>query len=345
MLLLNNKTKIEDYDFDYLETVEVISSWDNLTDTATFTLPKKITYRNRFNFITDRITGRAFNPDGTPVVGKNMPVFLQGDRATLSGGYGEDVPQIFSGFIRSVAPNHPIKITFEDSMYLLKQKLIEDFSEENISLKEVVEKITQGVDIELNVADGVEFEVLRYPPMTAAEILNHIKKSYGLVSWFKGNVLNVGLAYLSDQPEGVLIHEFFGSGQRCNIIDTTNLEYKTEDQVRIKLKVVSIFKDDTKKEVTVGDLLNGELRTKFVYGVSESGLLKVANEELNKMVFEGYNGSFETFLLPLVRHGDAVKLTDDEFPDRKGVYLVKEVVYNYGINGGRQKISLDRKIS
>lgn len=336
MLTLNNNTKIAVYEFDFLQSVEIRSSWDTLTDTATLLLPKKISYTNRLGVITKKITGKS---DG--MTGKDFPVFLQGDPVTLSGGYGDDVPDIFTGYIRAVAPNHPIKIDFEDNMYWLKNLFIEKYSEKDISLKQVIEDITEGMPdhIELNVVDGVQFEVARYSAMTVAEILQSIKK-IGLVSWFRDDTLNVGLAYLEGNPK---IHRFFGSGKDVNIISTDNLEYKTEDQVKIKLKVTSIYKDNTKISVTVGNV-SGENRTAFVYGIAESGLETIANEMLKKMVYEGYTGYFTTFLQPKVIHGDAVKLSDPEFPDRDGTYLVKEVITNYGIEGGRQKITLDRKI-
>ena len=340
MLHLKNKTEISIYKFDFLKEVEIRSSWDTLTDTATLLLPKKISYKNALGVLTKKITGSVdvFDP-------KDYPVFVQGDYAKLSGGYGDDVPQIFSGYIRAVAPNHPIKISFEDNMYFLKNIFIEKLSFKSVSLKTLINKITEGIPnhIKLNVVEGVELGQIRISGSTAAEVLSHIKKKYGLVSWFRDDTLNVGLAYLSDQPNELKIHKFIASGESCNVISTDNLEYKTEDQVKIKLKVISIYPDNTKKDVTIGDL-SGALRTVYFYDVPESSLKSMGQEMLNKMVYEGYIGYFTTFLLPTVRHGDAVKLSDPEFPDREGIYLVKEVVTNYGINGGRQKITLDRKI-
>jgi hypothetical protein len=332
-----------------MESIEIRSSWDMLTDTATLLLPKKISYFNALNTETKFITGAVPISLNTPA--EEFPVFLQGDKTNLSGGYGVDVPLIFSGYIRAVAPNHPIHIDFEDSMYLVKNKFIEKESFKSeisakgfVTLLEVIQFITEGINIKLNVVDGVKFGNLRISSSTASQVLDHIKKQYGLVSWFRGDTLNVGLAYLSDQASEVLIHRFFASGEDVNIISTDQLEYKTEDQVRIKLKMISIYPDNTKEEVIVGDL-DGELRTAYQYDVPVESMEKMATEMLNKMVYEGYVGYFTTFLLPLVSHGDAVKLSDPEFPDREGTYLVKEVIYNYGVDGGRQRITLDRKIA
>ena len=72
---------------------------------------------------------------------------------------------------------------------------------------------------------------------------------------------------------------------------------------------------------------------------------KIADERIARMKFDGYRGSFTSFLLPRVQHGDAVKLTNPTIPEREGVYLVKQVITTYGVNGGRQEIFLDAKIA
>jgi hypothetical protein len=348
MLELKNRTQIgtpssDIYDFDYLETVEIRSSWDTLTDTAKMTLPKKITYKNEFGFETTRITGKK---DIINRPFSEAPVFVQGDSVKLSGGYGDDVPLIFSGFIRAIASNHPIKFFYEDAMYFLKNNFIEEYSEKNVTLLQIVEFITKDIkeiDIKLNVVDGIVFDEYVIDNATAAKVLKDIASKYNLFSWFRDGVLNVGLAYLLKDIDKVKIHRFIGSGEDCNIINTDALEYKTDDQVQIQLEVTSTSQNNTAKTVTVGNVINGEKHTKKITGIKD-GLETIAANILGKQVFEGFTGSFETFLLPLVKHGDAVKLTDPEFLEREGIYLVKEVVYSYGVDGGRQKITLDEKI-
>ena len=231
-------------------------------------------------------------------------------------------------------------------MYFLKNNFIEEFSEKNVTLKQIVEFITKDikqVDIKLNVVDGVVFDEYVIDNSTAAKVLKDIASKYSLFSWFRDGVLNVGLAYLLKDVDKVKIHRFIGSGEACNVINMDALEYKTDDQVQIQLEITSTSQDNKAKTVTVGNVINGEKHTKKITGIKE-GLEIIAENILGKQVYEGYTGSFETFLLPLVKHGDAVKLSDPEFLEREGVYLVKEVIYSYGVDGGRQKITLDQKI-
>jgi hypothetical protein len=82
----------------------------------------------------------------------------------------------------------------------------------------------------------------------------------------------------------------------------------------------------------------------YFYNISQATLKQLANEALEKLKYEGFRGSFTTFLQPWVKHGDAIKLIDSRIPDRNGVYLVRQVVANFSMAGGRQEITLDRKI-
>lgn len=89
---------------------------------------------------------------------------------------------------------------------------------------------------------------------------------------------------------------------------------------------------------------DGELRTLNYYNLSKADLEKVAKKEAERIRYEGYRGSFTSFLLPQVQHGDTVILDDKKLPDRKGSYLVKSVTTTFGQGGGRQKIEIDRKV-
>jgi hypothetical protein len=357
MLLLNNKTVItskEDnisvtpttWAFDFINKVEIRSSWDTFTDTATLMMPKKIHYFNSLSLETSRLTGEA-----NPLDPSTYPVFVQGDKVELSGGYGDDVPLMFSGYIRAIAPNYPIKFDFEDGMYWLKNLEVEkktwpEKGKTIVTLKEIVEYVTKDrpEHIKLNIADVEMVGDFQIDPSMAIDTLNYLKKQFNLVSWMRDGVLNSGVAYLTNNVDEVLIHRFWSSGPKVNIISTDQLVYKTEDQVKVKVKFISIYPDNSREEVVVG-ALDGALRTIYDWNIPKSGMEKMANQWLDKLVYEGYTGYFTTFLLPLVKHGDAVKLSDVDFPEREGTYLVKEVITNYGVDGGRQKITLDMKIA
>jgi hypothetical protein len=90
----------------------------------------------------------------------------------------------------------------------------------------------------------------------------------------------------------------------------------------------------------------GERRTFYFWNVKTTAeLIALATEELKKYYYTGLRGKFTTFGLPFVRQGDNITLDDNILPERNGVYKVKSVKYTGGVNGLRQEISLDYKIS
>ena len=64
---------------------------------------------------------------------------------------------------------------------------------------------------------------------------------------------------------------------------------------------------------------------------------------LDRLRFEGYRGSFETFGDYFIRHSDQVTLKSFEYPEREGTYLVDSVDTYFGKNGFRKSIELGPK--
>jgi len=129
-----------------------------------------------------------------------------------------------------------------------------------------------------------------------------------------------------------------------NII-SSDLEYKRKDEVKIKVKAISISsKDNSKIEVTKGDK-EGELRTINKVDLSKSQLEEEAIRQIDLLKYEGFRGSFESFGQPFTRPCDSVELTDPNVKERNGSYFVKSVSYSFGMNGYRQNVELDKKVS
>ena len=63
-----------------------------------------------------------------------------------------------------------------------------------------------------------------------------------------------------------------------------------------------------------------------------------------RLKYEGFRGSFTTFGLPKVKHGDIVELIDKNLTERTGSYLVKEVKESNTNSGQRQTITLDIRV-
>lgn len=334
MLILKNQSEISGYVFNFVNDVEITSSWDNLTDTSLFIMPKNV------NFFRDgkELLNFAKGDDA---------IFKSGDAVKLLAGYEGGIGTVgltnrFDGYVSSIVPNLPVEMRFEDEMYQLKQKKVGKYSKKNLTINQVLVDIMPS-NIPFQGDDrNIGYLRINDPNTTVAGVLKHLKEKQGVISYFREGKLFSGFAYINEHPSGAPTTHVFSA--RVNIINGDNLIYKNANDSLVNLTVVSIYPDNTKIEVKAGDD-QGDKRTIYIYDVPEVDLQARADQELLKFQYNGFRGTFETFLEPQVKHGDAVQLIDDRIEDRNDTYLVKSVVTKYGINGGRQIIELDRIIS
>ena len=244
----------------------------------------------------------------------------------------------FEGYIKRVKPNVPMELECEDSLYILRKKNLSK-AWKATDLKELVSFIIEGTGIELSgKLPEVKFEKFRLDNVNGADALNKLKEEYGLVAYFRGKQLFVGLAY-SEKP-GEVTYNF-----HKNIpFDGMDLTYRTEDEIKIKVVAKSILKDNTKIEVEAGDK-DGEQRTIIRYNIKDKAQLKqLAEDELKKLKFEGYEGNLTTFLVPYATHLMTANIEDPEYPSRSGKYVIDKVTTTYGTEGARRIIEPGLKI-
>lgn len=320
---------IGDYNFPFTNEVEIVSTWDQLTDTATIKVPRKLRVKKNGEFSDSFTAG-------------DSGLWKRGDTVRIEAGYNDVNDVRFRGVLTKIKPKLPLEFHCEDAMFTLKQKVVSKYSVPSTTVSDLLATI---LPTGINYTDeDITLGKFKIERATVAEVLDYLRRRYGLSCFFQDNVLHVGFAYrissINDIATGALLQFEF----QKNIIDDSNLDYIRDDDVRLKVTAISIRPDNTRKEIEVGDA-DGDIRTLHFYNVSDADLTKLANEALSKLKYEGFRGSFTTFLQPMVRHGEAVKMIDPLIPDRNGVYLVRQVVTRFGMDGGRQEITLDRKIS
>lgn len=317
--------------FDFVTEGFFMSSWKMLTDTGELVLPHKFKKDKKVVFIGE----------------DNF--FKKGEKVTVEAGYFPNKETLFTGYLTSVKPSIPVTLTFEDASFLLKQTNL-TLSFKKISLKELLEEalkesiakssgyVLEGLkEIKIEAIDA-ELGAFRLSNVNFTAILQELKKTYALTSFFRGSTLYVGLAYYTGDRKR---HAF--EFQKNIIDDGTSLEYLKEDDVAFKIKAVSILENNKKIEIEVGDP-NGETRTITKYNLTEKELKAAAEREADRLRYEGFRGSLYTFLEPTVRHGDEIELIDLRQPEKNGVYLAESVEYQIGINGSFQSINLGVKV-
>lgn len=293
----------------FCHSVEVVSSWEMLTDTCTIQMPRKLA----------RTQGRTLNE-----------LVRVGDQVRVEAGYSQQLDMIFEGSIRQVNPTIPFVVECEDAMMQLKRGGITK-SWASVTLRQLIDHIAPGIPKgRILDADLGKWQVERVTP---ARILDELK-GRGLFTFFRGGKLHVGRQY---DPETANRHRF--SFHHNIVEDESSLEWHTRDSIFLKVKAVSIGLDNKKTIVEVGDA-DGDERTMHFFNLSDKELKEAAERELERMKYDGYRGSFKTFGQPTVHHGDIVELIDPSYPEREGSFWVDKVVRTYGMDGYWQEITI-----
>lgn len=318
MINLESNIIIGKYDFKGVHAVEIDSSWDNLTDTCEIVFPRKVAWQ-----------GKNLATGSDPILKRKQAV-------SVELGYKGDTSVIFTGFVRDVSAEIPVKINCEDGMYLLKTGEITR-SYRSVTLSKLLADVVGGV-LPFKVTAEYDLGQFRISKATPAKVLQHLREHYLIRCWVRGGILYAGLPYVSElQKEHSL--DF-----NRNVI-SHNLEYREKDDIRLSLKaqIVKPGNGSETVEVPEGGDPDGEQRTFHYYNVSKSEAKKMLEQEAERLKYTGYRGTLTTFGTPQIQHGDFVNLNDPTFPERAGRYLVKKVKTSFGMNGYRQEIELESK--
>lgn len=313
MFTLACEVTVGNYRFRQVNSIEIKTSWRELGDTAIVKLPN----------LKDKLD----------------KVFVEGDEVNITLGYldkysGEE----FVGFVDVIKPNIPFELHCEDHTYFLKRTNLKK-AWRSVSLKELIQYIvdetnaSHGTSITLHPdIPVVDFEKFRLNNVTGYTAMTKLKEEYGLTAYFRGEQLYVGLAYTEQIGE-------VNYSMVWNVI-SNDLTYRKADQVRLKVKAIGITKDNKKVEVEVGDD-DGEKRTLYFYNITDKAKLKdLATEEMQKLKYEGFEGSLKTFLIPFATHGQVAVVRDPNYNEgRAGNYIIDSVTTTFNTSDGAKRVA------
>lgn len=317
--------------FNFVHSIEIESSYENLTDTCKIVIPRKLTF------------------DGLPLFNGDNPIFRRGDKIEVSMGYVPNITKVFTGYIKNVGSNVPTVLECEDEMYLLKQYTVNYPSkvglEERIlkaplkyhpltiqptlKLNELLDYCLPNIDFETvdNINLG-KFTIIKASP---AKVLDKLKSEYGLYSYFRNGKLHVGFA----NDASVTSEAEFKMEEV--VINSDTLEWQRAEDVRIKCVAISMNSDNSKTQVEFGDE-DGNQITITKQDMDAKSLEFAAKEWIKENKYTGYRGEVETFGEPVMKHGDRIKLTSVKLPERDGTYLIKKVKRVYSVDSGNHQI-------
>lgn len=299
----------------FATAVEIERDTDKLTADCKVTLPKKLKW------------------DGESTV----PV-RRGDAIKVWLGYDDNLQLAFQGFVRDVGFKTPCVLTCEDDMFKLKQAKTQKKAYKSVTIEQLLKDQQTGYTV--NVMGEQALGAYRVTADTVAALLGHLHEN-GIRSFFRYEdgtpVLYCGVLF----ERGATVSQVFSTG--INIISDRSLEQQKAEDMRLRVKVVSLQADNKKKiKVEVGDA-DGEHRTLHCYGKTEAEAKAWGEQEIKRLKRDGLTGSLTTFGYKLVDLLDTVGVKIDG--NKMGTYQVKKNKIKFGTGGFRQELTLGQRVS
>lgn len=320
--LYNGNSESKKYTFTFVNDIDIVSTWDQLTDTCKIIIPRNINFKDK---------------------DLKKDVFVKGDKVKVYLGYDENYVLRFTGYIVKVDFTLPITIQLEDASYLLKKNKLAKKSYSSVDSTTLIKNIVGNVVKFVMTSNQNLGQFVIKDGVTTSEVLKYLQENHKIYSWFRDDVLYVGLAYYNNIAKR---HVF---DVNKNVVEN-NLEYNDLEDIQIKIKATSVNQEivggkSKEKKITVyypSEQTDGSTRTyNGSMNISESDLKKEAKAYYESLRFNGYTGSFTSFGAPSVNHGDIVKFINKEIPENnEQQYLVKSVNIKFGVNGYRNTIEL-----
>lgn len=314
--------RIGAYRFKSVVAVSYTRSVDTLGSTAVITLPSRFRVRNSNE---ENYTEDAIKP------GDAVNIFFYDE---LNGYHQEE----FIGYVTRVMSKIPVEVHCEDAVWKLRQKTITKAFNDGCSLVELLNVVLEGVGIPIagQVPDmHLDKYVIR--EANAAQVLQKLKSDYALTIYITDNgSLYVGLKF-GDMAGDVSYDLDAG-------LVSNDLEYKRAEDRKIKVQYEYIAPDNERTVVEAGDS-DGDMRSFKTSVVSDLAKLKeMAESEVAKLKYDGYDGTITSFMLPYATPGMAASLESARYPGRSGKYFISKTEMNLGTGGARRKVTLGVKL-
>jgi hypothetical protein len=270
----------------------------------------------------------------------------RGDKVTVRLGYNGELQTEFTGYLKAIYPESPMRLECEDSVYLLrrsvKPKVLKNASVQAIA-NYVLDQINPQLATPFKLVSDIspnsfKFDTFTINLNTGFEVLDKLRSETGLMIYARGNELHVHLAYT--QKTGDVAYDF-----ARNIEDTNDLRYVRSQDAKVKVKVIGRTAKGAKLIGEAGED-GGDVRTLQRPTVSDKVTLEnIAREILKGITYDGYRGAIVGWLYPYCTTGYSAKLVDEEYPEREGKYYVPGTKVKFSKNGGVRTIELGFKLS
>lgn len=295
------------------------SSVSSLNDTCVITLPRRA-YQH------DNISLKDSAPKSA-----NVNV---GDPVAVSLGYNDNNTPRFTGFVTRITLGAEMQIECTGYMYKLRDVRFTK-SYKKTTLKQILTDLITGSDIVLSPKTvDVTVTNVTFKDAPADKVLDWVKKELLCTVSFYDNMLYAGVSQYGVPGKEIRLSLGY------NTVSDNELKKVTQApnsniiiSVKSKTGTVKKYKKETAKYSNV--------KTYNVRPGLEESYIKALQTELSKREHvDGNQGSITAFLEPAISKGDAIRIIDNRYGVRNGVYFAESVDGSYGSSGGRQKVVL-----
>lgn len=255
-----------------------------------------------------------------------------GDPVCIRLGYDKRFATEFVGYVRRVNLRTPVEIECEDAYYLTRQRSV------TLSGTQKLADVLKKCGLTVAYAEMLTLRNFVAADKSVAAVLATLKKDYGLAIFFDldGRVYACRPAAVAGDN---VVYEL-----RRNVINDDDLQYHRADDTKVYIKAIAFQKDGTKVEAKKGNE-SGAAKTLYFYNISSMAeLATLAQAELERYSYDGYQGRITTFLEPYAAPAMVAVLTDPVYPERSGNYYIESVETTFGRSGGRRKVEISLKI-
>ena len=316
MLRMDFDIPIGRYRLKMVDQVKVKHSVEQLSDTATITLPAMV-------------EGKALEVESK---------LHAGDSVTIRLGYDGKLETEFEGYLKAInTDGGNLTLECEDAIYLFEDK-VDDVELKGISMKALLEKVVRQIDPSYKVETEFDFtwEKFVFYHATARDILKKVQDETKANIWFRDGTLHV-------QPQYAQASDRTVKFDFSRNIESSNLKYRKASDKKVEVTVKMTNAAGKSFEETAG-APGGKSIKKTVSGVDPSQLKTLAKNEHNLWCYDGYEGSFTGWLIPYVEPGDAVRIIDSDYPTKEGLYYVTGTEISFSKEGGKRTVSLGRRL-
>ena len=311
-------TETGKYQLRTLKECEVITSVDNLADTATIVLPEAV-----LNTVLKEY--------------KKIP---RGTRVVIQFGYNNQNRTEFEGYVKERITNESsLKIECEDALFLFRVA-VKDIQMKPTSVKKIAEYLVNQIDPSFKVVCkdyDLAYEKFVIHQATGYDVLKKLQEETKANIYFNTakKELHIHPPYI--EKGGEVIY----SPQRN--LRSSSLEYRKAIDRKVEVTVERTGIDGKVKSFKKGTT-GGDSVTLKVGALSDAAVSKIADAELLKRSADGYEGSFDAWLIPFVAPTYTAKYIDTDYPEQKGKYYVVSVKTTISESGGKRTVQLGVKL-